>query len=211
MWMVLIEWLRPRGARPNGAVVLGLILGFGAIGLLASPSEAVSGQQLLASLILVGAAFSWAAGSIYARQADLPRSALLGTGMQMLAGGVMSTLAGTVAGEWPRLDIGAISGVSIASLVYLIVFGAIVGFSAYVWLLRTCPPALVSTYAFVNPVIAVALGWSLAGETIDMRTIIATAGVVIAVVLITTSGRSRTPKEIPSGECEAPQPCADTA
>ena len=211
MWMVLIEWLRPGGARPNGAVILGLVLGFGAVGLLAAPSEAVTGQQLLASLILLGAALSWAAGSIYARQADLPPSALLGVGMQMLAGGALLTVTATLSGEWSRLDLARISALSIGSLGYLITFGAIIGFSAYVWLLRQCPPALVSTYAFVNPVIAVGLGWALAGETIDLRTIVSTVGIVIAVLLITTLGRARTPAKLRPAGCEADEACPEAA
>ena len=212
LWMVLLEWARPGGVRPSATVAIGVILGFAAVGFLVAPSgEGVGSRQLLVSVILLLGALSWAAGSIYARYSDLPGSALKGIGMQMLMGGVMSVAVGTAMGEWSSLDLSRVSSVSSASLAYLTVFGSIVTFSAYVWLLRVCPPALVSTYAFVNPVIALALGWALAGETIDSRTLVATVGIVLAVVLITTSGRGRAAQELRPAGCETGEPCPGEA
>jgi EamA domain-containing membrane protein RarD len=108
--------------------------------------------------------------------------------MEMVAGGALLLLAGSVAGEWGQLDLGAVSATSLLTFVYLIVFGSLVGFTAYIWLLRVSTPARVSTYAYVNPVVAVFLGWAFAGEPLTPRTLIAAAIIIFAVVLITTYG-----------------------
>jgi drug/metabolite transporter (DMT)-like permease len=107
--------------------------------------------------------------------------------MQMLAGGALLLAAGTVAGEWSTLDVGAISPASGGAILYLIVFGSLIGFTAYMWLLRVAPPARVATYAYVNPVVAVFLGWLVLGEAISTRTVIAAAIIVGAVALIVSA------------------------
>lgn len=186
-WMVMLEWARPGGARPGAGVLLGLLLGFGGIALLIGPGEwAGGGVHLPGALALLLASFSWATGSIYSRGAPLPASPLLATSMQMLAGGGLLLAAGTLLGEWGRVELGAVSVRSAAALLYLIVFGSLVGFSAYVWLLRVSTPARVSTYAYVNPVVAVLLGWALAGEALTARVVVAVAVIVGAVAVITT-------------------------
>jgi drug/metabolite transporter (DMT)-like permease len=116
----------------------------------------------------------------------------MATGMQMLMGSVVLLLAGTVTGEWSRLDLANVSLASILALIYLIVFGAIIGYSAYVWLLRVSTPARVSTYAFVNPLVAVVLGWAIAGEAFTLRMGFAAVVIITGVALITLEEQSRT-------------------
>jgi drug/metabolite transporter (DMT)-like permease len=186
-WMVLIDWLRPGGTRPRALVWIGLGLGLAGIVLLIGPASILGGEAMDgpgAAVLLVGT-LAWASGSIYARYADLPKQPLLATGMQMLVGGVILIGAGVVAGEPARIAWDAISLKSALSLGYLIVFGAIVGYSAYVWLLRVSTPAMVGTYAYVNPIVAMLLGWALADEVLTGRMLIAAAVIVGGVALIT--------------------------
>jgi drug/metabolite transporter (DMT)-like permease len=136
-------------------------------------------------VVLLGAA-AWAAGSLYTiRGARLPRSPLLATAMQMLAGGAALLVLGGGSGEWAGLPDAAFSLRSVLSLLYLVVFGSLVGFTAYVYLLRNTTPARASTYAFVNPVIAVLLGWFFAGEPVTPRVLVGALAIVSAVALIT--------------------------
>jgi drug/metabolite transporter (DMT)-like permease len=142
-------------------------------------------MDTLGAIVLLGGTLAWAAGSIYARYSELPRQPLLATGMQMLVGGAVLIAAGFLAGEPARIAWDAISLKSALALVYLIIFGAIIGFSAYVWLLRVSTPAMVGTYAYVNPIVAVLLGWALADEALTGRMLIAAAVIVGGVALIT--------------------------
>jgi drug/metabolite transporter (DMT)-like permease len=140
---------------------------------------------------LLLAAFLWSVGSLYNRGADLPGSPLLGTSMEMLFGGAMLLVLGTATGEWGRLDLAAIEPRAWLGLVYLIVFGSLVGFVSYTWLLRVAPTPLVSTYAYVNPLVAIFVGNWLAAEPLTPRVLAAAAIIVGAVVLITvTQARS---------------------
>jgi drug/metabolite transporter (DMT)-like permease len=137
------------------------------------------------------ATISWASGSLYSRVAKLPRSPLLAAAMEMLAGGAVLGIASLVRGEWATVDPSKFSLASLGSLVYLIVAGSLLGFSAYIWLLRVSTPAKVATYAYVNPVVAVLLGWSVLGEPITNDTFMATALIVGAVVLTTLIRRPK--------------------
>jgi drug/metabolite transporter (DMT)-like permease len=134
---------------------------------------------------------SWATGSIYSKKTPAPSGALLFTGMQMLTGGTFLLLAGALTGEFGRLDLAAVSARSLLALGYLFVFGSIIGYSAYVWLLRVSTPARVSTYAYVNPIVAVLLGWAIAGEALTMRMGIAALVIITGVALITLEDESR--------------------
>jgi drug/metabolite transporter (DMT)-like permease len=157
--------------------------------------------------MLLLAAFLWAIGSLYSRNAQLPDSPLMGTGMEMLAGGAGLYLAGTLTGEWSRLDLAAIAPSSLLGLGYLIAFGSLVGFVAYTWLLRVAPTPLVATYAYVNPLIAIFMGNLLAKEALTPRLLIAALVIVSAVALINT-GRAKTAK--PAGKLVAvPAPGED--
>lgn len=194
MWMVLLEWLRPGGTRPTGRTLLGLLVGFAGIVVLVGPGAFGGGSGGVdlfgAGLVMTGAA-AWAAGSIYSRSADLPRSALLATGMEMLCGGAWLTLAGILTGEAGRVDPSSFSTESILAYLYLVVFGSLVGFTAYIWLLGVSTPARVSTYAYVNPVVAVLLGWWLLDEPLTARVLGAAAVIVLAVAVITTGKRTQ--------------------
>jgi drug/metabolite transporter (DMT)-like permease len=185
-WVVLLVWLMPGGHRPTGGVILGLLLGLFGITLLVGPGSLLDGRgvHLGGASILFLASLSWAAGSLYSSKARLPGSAVLSTGMQMLAGGIVLTIFGILMGDWNRLVWQDVSSRSMFSLAYLTLFGSIVGFSSYFWLLRNTTLTRASTYAFVNPVVAVILGWAFAGEAITPRTLAATAIIVVAVMLV---------------------------
>ncbi len=171
------------GRRLDRRSLAGLALGFAGIALLVDLGGA-GGADLLGSVVLVLAALGWATGTLLARGAALPSNTLLAASMQMLAGGTILTLAGVVSGELGEAT--SVSAQSFAGWAYLVVFGSILAFSAYGWLVRVAPTPLVATYAFVNPVVAVLLGWSMLGETIDARTLVAGSVIVAAVALIVT-------------------------
>lgn len=188
-WMVVLDWLRPGGAKPIGRVVAGLLLGFAGVMFLVGPSRFAGADRVdpVGATVLVLASLSWALGSVYSRRLQLPRSPLLGTAMQCLAGGALLILLGLLTGQGAALNLESVSLRSVLALGYLIVFGSLLGFSAYTWLLGVAAPARVGTYAYVNPVIAVILGWALASEKITLRTLAATAVIIAAVVLVITS------------------------
>jgi drug/metabolite transporter (DMT)-like permease len=191
-WMVLLDWLWQDGRRPTARTALGLVLGFGGIALLVGPSilEGAGTIHPLGVFVVMCGSLAWATGSIYSRRAPVPPGGLYATGIQMLAGAVLLGAAGLARGELARVDLGAVSPASVLALLYLIVFGSITGYSAYVWLLRHVDAARVSTYAYVNPVVAVVLGWLFAGEVFTLRTATA-ATVIIAGVAMITLGQYR--------------------
>ena len=152
----------------------------------------------------MGATFCWATGSLYSRGANLPSSPLRATGMELLAGGTLLFLAGTLLGEWGRLDLAAMSLQSFLAVIYLTIFGSIIAFSSYVWLLKVTSPARAATYAYVNPVVAVFLGWALAGEELTGRTLVA-AAIIISAVVIITSYRGKRPVSQPESAAPTPQ------
>jgi drug/metabolite transporter (DMT)-like permease len=186
-WIVLLAWLWHRGERPGWLTWLGLALGVLGIVLLVGPdSLRGNGAIPLAGVaVLMLGSLSWAVGSIYSKNAPTAPGALLSTGMQMLCGGSLLIAAGVLTGEVGRLDVSAISLRSVLALLYLLIFGALVGYSAYVWLLRVARPARVATYAYVNPLVAVILGWALAGEELTVRMGIAAIVIVVGVAMIT--------------------------
>lgn len=191
-WMVLLDWLWASGERPGPWLVGGLLWGLVGVGLLASAEGlADSLQDLVGGGVVLLGAGGWAVGSIYSRRAAMPSSPRLSTAMQMLVGGLLLLAAGAGAGEWGGLDVGGVSLKSALALLYLIVFGAIVGYTAYIWLLQHTTAARASTYAYVNPVVALFLGWALADEPVTLRTLVAAAMILSAVMLITVRGRPR--------------------
>ena len=187
-WIVLLGWWWLGQARPGGRVVLGLLLGFGGVYLLVGEQLAAGGghAQLLGVGLVLAAALSWAAGSIYGLRAPKPRSPVLASGLQMLCGGALLLLLGTAAGEWRGLRPGQFGAAAWLGWGYLVVFGSLVAFTAYSWLLQHAPPARVATYAYVNPVVAVLLGWAVLGEQLTGQMLVGAAVIVGAVVLITT-------------------------
>jgi drug/metabolite transporter (DMT)-like permease len=149
------------------------------------------GGGIFGSLLVIGAAFAWAAGSVYSTKAPTVSSYLQASGMQMLAGGLLLLLAGLFTGEYANLDLSKASWMSVGAFFYLTVFGSIVAFPAYGYLLRNVSPAKAATYAYVNPVVAVLLGWLLADEPLTLRTLIAATIILASVVLITAFGKER--------------------
>lgn len=194
VWVAVLLWMTSRRERPRARTVAGVLLGFAGAAVLAAPGlPDVNGDRvpLVPALVVVVAALGWAAGSLYSRRADLPRSVPQSSGMQMLAGGVLLGLAGAATGEWQGFQPSEVSAASWWALGYLMVFGSLIGFTAYSWLVRTTAPTLVATYAFVNPVVAVLLGWLLAGEPVGWRTLAASALVVVSVILVSAGHSSK--------------------
>jgi drug/metabolite transporter (DMT)-like permease len=188
-WLVIIEWIRPPRRRPAGAVLIGLILGFIGIIVLVGPADLGGHGDVrpIGALVLILGSLSWAIGSFYSRDAELPESGLLTTGMEMLGGGTLLLVVGVLTGELSRFDVHSVSRASAVGLLYLITFGSLLGFTSYIWLLDKVSPARLGTYAYVNPVVAVVLGWAIAGERLSVRTAVAAAIVICAVALITTA------------------------
>lgn len=194
LWITLIDALRPHGIKPDWKIVLGLLIGFaGIITLVVSSGGQASteGMTFVGVSALLLAAFLWSLGSIYGRDADMPHSSLLSTGIQMLGGAAGLFIAGTIAGEWNLLHLAAISGRSLLGLAYLIGAGSLLGFTSYSWLLRNAPVSLVSTYAYVNPVVAILLGAWLGDEVINLRIILSALVIIASVVVIQMSRRTR--------------------
>jgi drug/metabolite transporter (DMT)-like permease len=191
LWIVLIDSLRPGGSRPSLQVLFGVLIGFIGIVVLINPfgqAETSSKIDFFGTLALLIASLSWAVGSIYGREhhAQLPREPSQATSMEMLGGGVGLLLLATFTGEWGKLDLSAITTSSLLGLAYLIVFGSLIAFSAYAWLLGVAPTPLVSTYAYVNPLVAISLGSLIAHEPITPRIIFSASVIVGAVILINT-------------------------
>jgi drug/metabolite transporter (DMT)-like permease len=187
IWMVVLNWFTGDRVRPGIRDVLSVGMGMVGLFILVGPEELIGGGRVhaLGAAVLVVAALSWASGSLYSRRAELPPSPVLSTGMQMLMGGLCLMVVGVSSGEHHRLDVSGISTSSFVSLVYLILFGSLVGFSAYVWLLKQTTPSRVATYAYVNPVVAVFLGWLVDREPLTVRTLLSAAVIVAAVVIVT--------------------------
>ncbi len=194
IWMVIIDALRPGSLKPDWRVILGVLIGFGGIALLAGPTSAASNLDRMAVYgipALLGASIFWAFGSVFSHHTDMPTSTLTSIAIQMFAGGVGLYLLAILTGEWTILRISEITTRSLVSLGYLIVFGALIGFVCYAWLLRNAPLPLVSTYAYVNPVIALIVGSWLGAELLNIRTVIAAVIIVGSVILINTSSQTR--------------------
>lgn len=209
VWIALMEWKSPGGKKPGWQVSAGLVAGTVGLLLLASPGASLGEHvDLIGAGVLVFATLSWATGSIKAKHSPLPESPVLTTGMEMLMGGAALMLAGVVTGEVGQVNFAAMSNKSLLSFLYLSTFGSLVGFTAYIWLLRVGSPTRAATYAYVNPVVAVFLGWLLAGEAITPRTILATLVIVGGVVLI-TSARPRKASPVAPAEPATPPLVAD--
>lgn len=193
LWLVVIETLRPGGTRPSWQALVGLIVGFGGIYLLVGPTDVSGGLQFdaLGTILLVIAAFLWSLGSIYSRSADLPRSALMMTGGEMLAGSIPIFLVSLLFGEWRTFNIAQVSSESWIALLYLITFGSMVGFVAYIWLLQNAPISLVATYAYVNPLVAVLVGYWFAQEELTGRILVGAVIIIGSVIFISSARQAK--------------------
>lgn len=189
LWMVLLEWLRPVGERPRTPVFIGLGLGLVGLGLLVGPDALHGGGEinLIGAGVLMVGSFSWAAGSLYTKRAPRPSSANYGSGTQMVAGGACLLVVAVFNGELSRLDVGHASSRSLLGFLYLVTFGSLIGFTAYVYLLSHTSAAKAATYAYVNPVVAVLLGWAFANEPVTARTLVAAAVILAGVAMITVA------------------------
>ncbi|HEV8269055.1 MAG TPA: EamA family transporter [Thermoanaerobaculia bacterium] len=212
LFMVLLDWLRPRGVRPAGLVIAGLVLGVLGVTLLVGPTK-LSGAPVdrLGALGLLVASFSFASGSLLSPRLPLPALKIKGAGMEMIAGGVMLFLTALLRGEVASFSLARVTRASVFGLSFLIVFGSLVGFTVYLWLMRTAPPAIVSTYACVNPVVAVLLGAAFGGEPLTPRTLVATAVIVLAVGLIVSSRASSKVESTTKAEARPPEIAAAPA
>ena len=208
-WIVLLSWLWLKKARPNWKVALGLAVGFFGVWLLiggqpANAAETSGSMQLFGTFAVIGAAMCWATGSIYGLRSPVPKSAIQTSGMQMFAGGLVLLFVSLISGEMSRFNIASVSSNSWFGLTYLIIFGSLIGFTAYSWLLKNAQPAMVATYAYVNPIIAVFLGWLIANESFTGQMLIGAGVIVGSVVLITSNDKTveTDETEIHTSECQ---------
>ena len=193
LWMVILDRFFGSRARPTRRTVIGLTVGFGGVALLAGSLGvgAGGGKELFGAFLVMGGSLCWAAGSLHSRYIkDPPRPRML-VAMQMLSGGVVLAVMAALTGDWARVDIASISIRSWVAFGYLILAGALIGYAAYIWLLTVVSPARAGTYAYVNPVVAMFLGWSFAGEPLAFRSLGAAAIILGSVVVITTEASAK--------------------
>lgn len=215
LWVVILNWgLTHR--RPNWKVLLGVLIGLAGVSLLVSGGlvQGTHGPQgsrlsLISAAVMILASFAWAAGSVYSSRRPIRATTSMASGMQMLAGGSLLLLLALVAGDFKRLNLDNASWVSIGAFTYLTLFGSLVAFTAYSWLLNNVTTARAATYAYVNPVVAVLLGWLIANEPLTPKMMLAAAIIVGSVVLITTFGRDHTATTAVLHDSDCPtHPCA---
>ena len=187
VWFALFDWIRPGGTRPTVQTALGIMVGFAGVMLLVGSRSALrAGAADFAGIVaLVCASVAWALGSLYTKYASKPESPLMTAAQQMLTGGAILLGAGLMMGEASTFTWSRVSARSLTAFGYLTFVGSLVGFSAYAWLLKATTPARASTYAYVNPVIAVFLGWAIGGETLTGRMLTAAGIIVLGVIIIT--------------------------
>jgi drug/metabolite transporter (DMT)-like permease len=198
LWMVLLDWIRAGGRRPATPVFIGLALGLVGLGLLVGPGALRGGSAIDATGagVLVLGSLSWAIGSLYTQRAPKASSPNRGSGTQMFAGGVCLLVVALITGEGAQLDLAHASTRSLLGFAYLVTFGSLIGFTAYVYLLTHTTAAKASTYAYVNPVVAVLLGWVFANEPVTSRTLVAAAVILAGVAIITVARGSRVKRPV---------------
>ena len=190
IYITLLAWFSGMTSRPHGIVWLGLAGGFVGVAVLLGPALTFSNEgnhhPAIGMSILLFSSFIWSAGSLYSRASKHTTAPFFGAAQQMFCGGALMLLVGTLAGEWKNFHSGSITALSLGAFAYLVLIGAIVGYTSYFWLLRHCDPAKVATYAYVNPIVAVLLGALFAHETVTLRTLVAAALIIGSVALIIT-------------------------
>jgi drug/metabolite transporter (DMT)-like permease len=193
LWMVVFDWMLPGGERPTLSVIAGVVVGLGGLVVLVGPEHVDTNGpvDIVGALVLVAASMAWAFGSVYNSRGARPESATMSTGLQMLGGSVALVASGLALGEGHRASISQISAASWVGWLYLVTFGSLIGFTAYIYLLKEVSPAKASTYAYVNPVVAMLLGWAIAGEAITPRTLVAATIILGGVALITVARQPR--------------------
>src|SRR6266550_2726291 len=195
IYITLLGWATGMAPRPTSIMWMGLAGGFVGVGILFGPGLHLHSpgdrNPVIGISILLFTSFLWSAGSLYSRTAKHAASSFLTAAQQMICGGLLLLLAGIVTGEKRQLHPASMSILSMASFVYLVIIGAVVGYTAYIWLLRHCDPAKVATYAYVNPIVAVFLGAAFAGETLSMRTLVAAGLIIGSVAIVITAQQLR--------------------
>ncbi len=196
LWVFLLSAIAARQWRLNGPLLAGIVLGFGGVGLLMGRSALASGPGIfLGSLAVLLGAFSWAVGIVYSRRSHLSGHPLLLSALSLLAGSLQLLLVGTITREYRGFSLASVSVRSWLALGYLIFFGSVVAFTAYNWLLEHYSPTLVATHTYINPIVAVLLGWLLAGEAVTLNVLLSTALVIAAVILV-DRGTARLPQRL---------------
>jgi drug/metabolite transporter (DMT)-like permease len=194
LWLALIDWRWGTGRVPGWCGRAGLAVGFAGVALLVAPEWGGSPTgAAVGYFAIIGASLAWAAGSVYGRGAPLPRDVRLSTAVQLLAGAAWLAAASAARGEWRAFSYARVTPVSVAALIYLIVFGSVIAFTAYVWLLRVTTASVVGTHAYVNPIVAVALGAALGGERVTVMTIVSAITIVGGVVLVLVDRQAAAP------------------
>jgi drug/metabolite transporter (DMT)-like permease len=188
LWMILLDWLWAGARRPGARVWSGLALGMAGLGVLVGPGRWPGAVDAVGVVALLGSAFAWAFGSVLARRRRLPQSVVLSTSMQLLAGGLALVVFSLGHGEMRAFDPAGVSARSAIGFTYMVGASSILGFTAYVWLLRVTTPARAASYAFVNPLVAVLVGWAIGGEALTTRTAVAAVLIVAGVAAIVTGG-----------------------
>ena len=187
IWVALLEWAVPGGSRPSGRVTTGILLGFLGILMLIGIGDLGNGTvDILGAAVLLLSSIAWAAGTVYSRRVKISDSPLLISGMQMLTGGVLLLGAAILNGDLSLFRPDSISLRSVVAFLYLTIFGSIVAFTAYSWLIRVTSPSRAITSAYVNPLVAVLLGNAIAGESLTYRMIMAMATIILSVIVVTT-------------------------
>ncbi|GAB3232214.1 drug/metabolite exporter YedA [Hymenobacter seoulensis] len=203
MFLAILGWWSGVAQRPTLWVTLGLVSGLVGVYLLArtpgASHVALPGHEGLGVGMVLTAAMVWAVGSLYSKRHQPAPSPFLSGGMQMLCGGLVMLVVGLLKGESEGFELAQVTTKSWIAYVYLVTFGSIVAFTAYIWLLRAVEPALAGTYAFVNPVVAVLLGWAFAGESLNAGMLGGAALIVTAVALVVLGGRKKSTTETPDG------------
>ena len=211
LWMALLTSFGPHAAPPSRQAGIGLVLGFAGIALLIGPgiAGAHAGSELGANpawaLVPVLGSLSWSWGSLWSRRIAMPTSGVMSTAIGLTAAGLAQLVFAALAGDFAHWQPAAVPWTAWAALAYLVVFGSAIGFGSYLYLLRRVPPAVVATYAFVNPVVAMTLGWAFGGEALGPRTFAAAAVVLAAVALITTAPPATRAVVAPAGAVPARQ------
>jgi len=197
LYMILLEWLWKKGPRPDSRVITGLVLGLVGMMILINPVELIASMSAggFAAVVILVSSFSWSYASILGRDLKLPENVFMSTAVQMIMGAVTLLIMGLVSGEASEVNFSAFSLGSWTAWAYLVVFGSIIAFSAYVYLIGRASPGRIATYAYVNPVVAVILGAWLGGEQIGFRVGVAVVVLLAAVVLISGYGSSSMPAE----------------
>ncbi len=192
LWISGLNWVSGDKKKPSTLEMLGLFLGFlGIMALAFQGSNTNNNIDVLGIGLLLIASFSWSIGSLFSKRSEMPKSSFYNVSFQMLTGGALLLIFSTVLGEYKLFDVNQVTNQSLFALLYLIVFGSIIAYSAYIWLFKHVNPTLASTNAFVNPVVALILGWAFANEVLNPQAIIASVLIIGAVIIITLSKRNK--------------------